>query len=155
MSREILFRGKRIDNGEWVYGGYYEHITRQISPIGDRLREEDVKHLIIQSGFADWNMPRPLTAIEVIPETAGQYTGTKDKNGKDIYELDKVIMCYSFEDAYAHDYGRFEDKNGEIVGFVGIDAFGTYVECDGKKWYWLENLEEPTKEFEVIGTIHD
>ncbi|MFK2514390.1 YopX family protein [Bacteroides fragilis] len=64
MNREIKFRGKRIDNGEWVYG---------------YLADEDY---INDINSID------LSSIEVDRGTIGQFTGLFDKNGKEIYEGD-------------------------------------------------------------------
>ena len=85
---EIKFRAKNKDSGKWEYGYYVKYIKRQVSPIGDFLKETDVIHLIFKSGFADWNMERPLNAVEVIPETVCQFTGKLDRNGAEIYSGD-------------------------------------------------------------------
>ncbi|MCM3257126.1 YopX family protein [Paenibacillus lautus] len=67
MKREIKFKGKRIDNGEWVYGNLVTYFNKPA----------------IQD-YAQTNGEIFL----VDPETVGQYTGLKDRNGKEIYEGD-------------------------------------------------------------------
>lgn len=137
--RKIEFRGKRVDTGAWVYGGYHKHIKRQISPIGDSLQDDDIAHLIIQSGFADWNMPKPLQAIEVIPETVGQFTGLHDKNGKEIYEGDVVKVS---------DMKVMIRWNNKTSSFHGLFMIGS-------RQMDTVNLGCLTSDDEIIGNIHD
>lgn len=117
--REILFRGKRLDNGEWAYGFYVHapnHLQQQvhlIQPVGDD--------------------GRLTTLCKVDPETVGQFTGKLDKDGKRIFEGDicrvydliyKVEFNYSLwgfeiisKKVYCHP--AFDSHCGERCEIIG------------------------------------
>lgn len=99
--REILFRGKRLNNGEWAEGYLYEHEPALVGIVSENDVPEPSKWFIARTGFADWNMPRPVEFVEIEPSTVGQYTGLKDKNGKRIFEGD--ILGSRYDDLYPDD----------------------------------------------------
>lgn len=78
MNREIKFRGKRIDNGEWVYGD----LVHDAFDGSSRTMEVGIR--------AKWN-GRYCNPAEVIQESVGQFIGLKDKKGIEIYEDDIIL----------------------------------------------------------------
>ena len=100
MKREILFRGKSIDNGEWVEGTIHFNGKYILSN----------KH---RNNYHEW--------VEIIPETVGQYTGIDDREGDKIFEGD-IFKIGAENNIYTvrFDYGCFlaYDGNGEQVGIL-------------------------------------
>ena len=124
--REIKFRGKRLDNGEWIEG--------------DLLRMLD--HWFIFPNPA----PEGIDKYAVDPATIGQYTGLKDKNGKEIYEGDVIRSPLSEDKTRPH----------RIFYHTGNAAFmGALV--DRKELCYLRLDQDWIYKFgkEVIGNIHD
>lgn len=143
--REIKFRGKRLDNGEWAIGYYVAHRTRVGS---DKLR-----HLIICNEEMSQQHP-------VDPKTVGQYTSLKDKNGAEIYEGDIVKYTRFNWKEYDHPANRTD-----LIQICGVYwnikdcAFNQQGNFDsGGGWSGLLHFEDSRadrNEIEVIGNIHE
>ena len=133
--REIKFRGQRVSNNKFIYG---------------YLVLNQTKNTFIADECCCDNYDNPSTEkssiklIEVIPETVGQFTGLKDKNGKDIYEYD-FVYC----------------RNGNaIIKFInGSFIFVCLEDMHDREYDYLRELRGAFDngdlfKFEVIGNIH-
>ena len=114
--REILFKAKRKDNGEWVEGYYIYHIKRTICPFGDSVKPEDEQHVIMQDGFSDWNMPRDTVVYEIDPDTLCQYTGLTDKNDKKIWENDICNRKEKYPEIVTYNKGDWQLDYSYVFG---------------------------------------
>ena len=114
--REILFRGKRKDNGEWVYGNLItDGEDVYVLPKEDLLKGLDI------GGWIDG-----VQAYEVVPETVGQYTGLTDKNGVKVFEGD--IVCI-FDGEYFSGVVKYSNEQGSFT----VD--------DTSLHYWVSDIE--------------
>lgn len=142
--REILFRGKRIDNDEWVEG-FYVHLV-------DSRKNCGTHRIYLRSAETDCGDYYPdWYAID--PETVGQFTGLTDKNGKKIFEGD--IIKFSINNSNA-EIGKIIFVRGAFQ-FERIELPEDFDEYeDSERWTFDDDkivmLEDNC---EVIGNIYD
>ena len=152
--REVIFRGKRVDNGEWVEG--------------DLLQIKYYNKPIVECKI----MPQtPVSsAYPVIPETVGQFTGLTDKNGVKIFEGD-IVRYNTYDDFDCQSVVKFGEYNqdGSAGEYSASKCIGFYVDVDNftcpdwceygsncfSNYLKQQNILEVAQYCEIIGNIHD
>ena len=131
--REILFKAKRTDNGEWAEGYYCKRKTGYYDNIGFHEEYKDCIIVLFSSGGITW--------VDIDPETLCQYTGLADKDGK----------------KWQGDI--FEASDGEFIQryFIQRNEYELqwYAECITTPDYSMPLCEFKAEEIDVIGNIFD
>lgn len=135
--REMLFRGKRVDNGEWVQGFYVCKKRPYFKDKGVNLEHIICDNVEVEDGNYKQFVDTIMTTYVVNPETIGQYTGLTDMNGNKIFEGDTVWNSYD------EDYGKVEWDN-DMAKF--IITFSTFT---------VDFDSVCGEELEIVGNVYD
>ena len=133
-KRDVKFRGKSVASGEWLFGSY---CTGEITHGVSHFITENIQH-----------RHEDLLAYKVQPDTVGQYTGLKDKNGKEVYENDIVRW-------ERYPIPARTNAAVRLLATVKWINCGFYVEYFDNDSPFKNEALDPERYIEVIGNIHD
>nr|DAS28089.1 MAG TPA: YopX protein [Caudoviricetes sp.] len=136
MNREILFRGKLEYNGKWIYGDLLQYENGDVAIFGEKL-----------SSFG-CECTEMSKRDRVIPDTIGQYTGLKDKDGNKIFEGDILEYIGKRKDNMNKVYRR------KVVFHEGMFALLS-KELQAYSALKHHYMEDGRFVWSVIGNIHD
>lgn len=126
--RKIIFKARRLDNGEWVFGDL-NHFSDSRAAVADSEQ--------------DWFL--------VDPETVCQYTGLNDKNGNRIFEGDRVLHNYMGSDLRGIVlFGEYADQRHRLDQGFYVRWQDTVCSLRSDLGFWTTH-----RKIEVIGNIHD
>ncbi|MGN1303759.1 MAG: YopX family protein [Oscillospiraceae bacterium] len=141
-EREILFRGKRTDNGEWVEGYVGTAFTI------DENRKVKSRHFTVLDCLGC------SSQVIVLDETVGQYTGLTDKNGKRIFEGDIVKTHYA--NAEKSDFiEQIVFHNGKFCAYFSNQLCKQWVNLYDGTEHLPQDKSVYMDSVEVIGNIYD
>lgn len=153
--REILFRGKDKDDLKW-YEGFYMALSETTYCCAEdyAAHPDNTKHYIVFERITDWGLPNKHMRAEIIPETLGQYTGLKDRNGVRIFEGD-IIKTHYANTPKADFIEQVVFHNGRFCGMYEHDKMKMWAALpDG-----IKRLPQDKSVYmewcEVIGNVHD
>lgn len=141
MEDRYLFRAKRIDNGEWIYGGYCE-TPPPMQAFGELPPPRVSIYCEHPNTLSDWGMPRQMGLIDVDLATVNQCTGLKDKDGQLVFDGD-IVDCIDdiMEICWCSDGACFEGWKVKRNTYSILIHAAESVHVIGNRWDNPELLE--------------